>query len=127
MSGDYLRSMTITFLANEILDESDSDNIVIIIQNGEPRKPMFNRHINGLRQRVCLRNCHHIWQWHHDFSSNGVSKLDDRLNEIAFFFFDHIIVHCRFNNSEKFLFADKRALFETFAFHDDIGQTNQPT
>ena len=83
---------------------------------------MFNRDVNGLGQSKCLGNRHHVRQRHHHFSRDSVSKFNDRLNQIALFFLDDIVVHRSFNDSEQFLFADERALFKTLSFHDDIGQ-----
>ena len=70
---------------------------------------MRNSEVERVGDGCRIRHHHHVRSRNHDLPSNGVTKLDDRLDEFALLVFDDLILSGGLDDAEKLLLAHEWA------------------
>ena len=101
---------------DQVLRVGEADHVVVAgAEDRQPAVPVGDRQVERCRHRGIVRDDHHVGPRQHHLAGDRVAELDDALDQLALFVFDHLVLGGRLDDAEQFLLADERALLEALA------------
>ena len=67
----------------------------------------------------------HVGAWEHRLAHDGVTELEDRVDELALLAFDHVVVGRDVGHREDLLLGDERPGLQPLARKHDVGDTDE--
>ena len=86
---------------------------------------MGDREIERLADRRRVADDDHVRLRHHDLARDGVAELDDALDQLALFVFDHLVLGGRLDDAQQLELAHERSFLETLSRQQDVGEPDQ--
>ena len=99
--------------------------VAVFANHGNTRHPFIQEDGHHLMQRVLRVDGNHVGASHHHFANNRVAKFKNRVEKLAVFLFQNVLV-CGFIHPVTQLIFTGHTLDAPGSGRDDISQHNEP-
>ena len=127
--GDRLAASALSLGTHEILGERKTQHVVIFVraEHRQSADAMLDRHVERGRDCGGVLDHHHVRTGHHHLASDGVTELDDALDELALLVLHNAVLGRRLDDAQQLLLVDEGTLLEALTLDDDVGERDQAT